>query len=641
MKLLLALALWFTACAHLAPRAHPHPLDPLSSAEYTRVFELVNAHFQADPALPHEGLRFPLLGLAEPPKQQVLAWREGQPLLRHGEAHVMHGASARSWVARIDLAQGRVVALRELAKGVQPAVAGSEFRDAHRLVRAYEPWRNALRARGLDPDQVYIDLWAPGHFELPADVPLSHGEHTRLMRAITFDGGPNPYDRPIEGLVLTLDLNAMKVVHLADTGMRPVSHDSGQADTLTALKPMHTRMPKGSDLVLEGRRVRWHQFTFVLGFHPRDGLVLYDVRHDGRPIAYRLALSEIYVPYGLADPAWSWRSAFDVGEYNAGRSAQSLDRGADVPEHALLLDEPVDMQRVVPRALGLYERDGGMLWTRSDPHSDRRDTRRARELVVTWNTVVGNYVYAFDWVFKLDGSVEVVTTLHGTTLNRGTSEAPEPSAPKIGKDAQGVYTAAPHHQHFLSFRLDLDVDGPDNTLMEMDVVPLPDARFKNAFDTTMLHFPREGARDVEPRSARHWHVESGHARNALGKPTSYALEPGAFALPYSAPDFAGLQRAGFASHQLWFTRQRDGELYAAGDFPYQGAQPDGVTAYSTPAEPLGPGDDLVLWYTTGFTHVARPEDHPVMPGESISFRLAPRGFFARNPGLDVQDQRRQ
>ncbi|HEX5656133.1 MAG TPA: hypothetical protein VFX59_03015 [Polyangiales bacterium] len=639
LKLLPALMLVLAACAHVRPR--PHPLEPLTSEEYARSFAIVSARFTSDPALPKRGLRFPLAALAEPPKAQMLAWREGVPFAREAELHVLHNESARAWVARIDLAQGKLSALRELAKGVQPAVAPSEYRDASKLVRAHEPWRQALRARGVDPEKVYLDLWAPGHFELPPDVQLSHGPHTRLMRAITFYRGDarNPYDRPIEGLVLTLDLNAMKVVHLLDTGTRPISTDRGEASATTQLKPLRTTQPKGSDITLEGHRVRWHHYSFVLGFHPRDGLVLHDVRYDDRPIAHRLSLSEIYVPYGLGDPAWAWRGAFDVGEYNAGSGAQSLDPDGDVPRHTILLDELVgsDGVRALPRVIGLYERDAGVLWTRSDPQSDKRDTRRARELVVTWNTVIGNYIYGFDWVFKLDGSLEVITTLNGTTLNRGTTEAPEPSAPKISKDARGVYTAAPHHQHFISFRLDLDVDGPDNGLMEMEVVPLNDPTYKNAFDTTMLHLTQEGARDVAPQTARHWHVESGHARNALGKPTSFALEPGGFALPYSTPDFAGLQRAGFATHQLWLTRYREGELYAAGDFPYQGAEPDGVTRYAD-QEPV---DDLVLWYTTGFTHVARPEDHPVMPGESISFRLIPRGFFTRNPALDVQDQRAQ
>ena len=40
------------------------------------------------------------------------------------------------------------------------------------------------------------------------------------------------------------------------------------------------------------------------------------------------------------------------------------------------------------------------------------------------------------------------------------------------------------------------------------------------------------------------------------------------------------------------------------------------------------------------THVTRPEDFPVMPSETIRFRLVPRGFFTRNPALPVADQGR-
>jgi primary-amine oxidase len=45
-----------------------------------------------------------------------------------------------------------------------------------------------------------------------------------------------------------------------------------------------------------------------------------------------------------------------------------------------------------------------------------------------------------------------------------------------------------------------------------------------------------------------------------------------------------------------------------------------------------------VWFTTGFTHVSRPEDYPVMPTETIGFTLAPRGFFNQNPALDAADQ---
>jgi primary-amine oxidase len=59
-----------------------------------------------------------------------------------------------------------------------------------------------------------------------------------------------------------------------------------------------------------------------------------------------------------------------------------------------------------------------------------------------------------------------------------------------------------------------------------------------------------------------------------------------------------------------------------------------LTRFVQPSEALR-GQDLVLWYTIGFTHLARPEDYPVMSTETIGFKLEPRGFFDHNPGLDV------
>ena len=43
---------------------------------------------------------------------------------------------------------------------------------------------------------------------------------------------------------------------------------------------------------------------------------------------------------------------------------------------------------------------------------------------------------------------------------------------------------------------------------------------------------------------------------------------------------------------------------------------------------------MVLWFTFGTNHVARPEDWPVMPVHPIGFKLLPAGFFVGNPSLD-------
>lgn len=118
--------------------------------------------------------------------------------------------------------------------------------------------------------------------------------------------------------------------------------------------------------------------------------------------------------------------------------------------------------------------------------------------------------------------------------------------------------------------------------------------------------------------------------NALLIPADFADDFGA---PYEAPAAPIRKRARFLDHHLWATAYRPGELYAAGDFPNQHPGGEGLAKWSD-GEPLA-GKDLVLWYVLGVTHVPRPEEWPVMPTAKVGFQLAPAGFFARNPSLDV------
>jgi primary-amine oxidase len=454
---------------------------------------------------------------------------------------------------------------------------------------------------------------------------------------------------------VTLDMNQRKVVHMTDTVVRPVSRESGNAPSRrTGLKPMKVSQPNGGGFDVQGRLVRWQNWQFYAVLHPREGIVLYDVRYDDhgrvRPIAYRMSLSEIYVPYGIADENWSWRSAFDVGEYNLGLYAQTLEPLRDVPEHAYFFDAvfgtdagPAEDNPTgtfeSDNTMAIYERDHGILWTRTDPSNAERETRGRRDLVVTWNAWIGNYIYGFDWIFGQDGSIEVKVVLTGATLNRGAGPEEEVGAPLVAIDETGARVAAPNHQHFFSFRLDLDIDGPENAVHESDVRPMPRAGFRNAFDAEHTPLPYEGFRDADPYKSRHWEVVSTTGENAVEHHTAYAIDSHGVTVPYSDPEYAPLARAAFASHAFWVTRFRDGELYAAGDFPNQGAAGEGLTSYVTPPEAIGgeAGEDVVVWHTIGHTHIPRPEDYPVMPAETIGFKLMPHGFFDRNPALDAQE----
>lgn len=65
------------------------------------------------------------------------------------------------------------------------------------------------------------------------------------------------------------------------------------------LKPLQIVQPEGPSFAVEdGNKVCWQKWRFRLGFNYREGVTVHDVRYDGRPLFYRLSVSEMTVPYG-------------------------------------------------------------------------------------------------------------------------------------------------------------------------------------------------------------------------------------------------------------------------------------------------------------------------------------------------------
>src|SRR5205807_245084 len=161
-----------------------------------------------------------------------------------------------------------------------------------------------------------------------------------------------------------------------------------------------------------------------------EGLVLHTVGYEDRSrlrsVIYRASVSEMAVPYGDPNAAWRWRSAFDVGEYGLGRLASPLEPGKDAPDNATFLDavfaDDFGKPYTLPRAIAIYERDGGILWKHFDIFTSRNDSRRARELVICFVAAIGNYDYVISWIFHQDGSLELDAGLSGILLAKGVEE---------------------------------------------------------------------------------------------------------------------------------------------------------------------------------------------------------------------------
>ena len=198
--------------------------------------------------------------------------------------------------------------------------------------------------------------------------------------------------------------------------------------------------------------------------------------------------------------------------------------------------------------------------------------------------------------------------------------------------------AAPSHQHFFNFRIDFDVDGTSNRMVEVDTMPMSHP-LRNAF-----HMHHNVARErAGSRRERTGHAlldgrEPHEARMSSVEPTAYMLKPGDTTVPYSSSNYVPLQRAAFAQHPLWVTRYKQEELYAAGNYPNQGEAGEGLRP--TRAHPRtsrtvisSPGS------RPGLHTTRRTEHYPVLRTHLIGFEFHPMGFFDTNPSLDAPVQR--
>jgi primary-amine oxidase len=620
-----------------------HPLEPLSASEIALAVSLLKDFGKVTATT-----RFVSVSLREPPKSFVHGYPKAGRPPRQAEASLFDNATNLAAEAVVDLDACKLVSWKTIA-GVQPTMTMDEQAECEQAVLADPAFKAALKAHiGIDDTSlVMVDIWSAGNYGSEEDRTM------RLARPLCFlrsDPTDNGYARPIEGIRPVVDLNAMRVIRIEEHGAWPLPPQAGNyaADRVpgfrTDLKPIDITQPEGPSFRVEGRVVHWQNWSFVVGFTAREGLVLQHLRYkDGdedRSILYRASLCEMVVPYGDPSPTQRRKNAFDVGEYGMGMCANSLQLGCDCLGHIHYFDADLCTSRGEPlkikNAICMHEEDFGILWKHTDRRlADKPEVRRSRRLVISSVSTVENYEYGFFWYLYQDGNIQLEVKLTGI-LSLGAFPAGE--KPIYGNlVAPQLY--APNHQHFFNVRLDFDLDGVANTVQRLDVVadpPGPDNPYQNAFRAvaTPLVTEKQARGNLSIEASRTWKIVNPSRKNAVGEPVGYRFMPGDNAVPYASSDAWWRKRAGFVNHHVWVTPYQEDVRFAAGDYPNQSSGGDGLPKWTEQDRPIE-NTDVVFWYTMGHTHIPRPEDYPVMPTAYIGFLLKPSGFFTQNPANDV------
>jgi primary-amine oxidase len=621
-----------------------HPLDPLDADEIRTAVDVLRrtGHIGV-------GWRIASVELREPAKDVVRGFAPGDPIVREATVVTWDRATGVTYKAVLSLTDGTVLSWTAF-EGHQANATNDEAADASDAVLAHPDVVAKLAGRGItDLSAVLVDSWTFGAHLIP--------EAYRGRRVAWCDlwlpdaTGGNPYAHLISGLKVIIDLNSMQVLEIEDTPGAPDAPVMaeyrpemvpGQVQR-DDLRPLEITQAEGTSFTLDGHGLSWQGWNLRIGFNYREGLVLHTLSFTEpstgrvRPVAYRMSLAEMIVPYRDPTVDHARRTAYDIGEWGLGFMTTSLELGCDCLGEITYLDavlhDTAGEPYTITNAICLHEEDNGVLWKHVDEHWGA-EVRRMRRMVISAHMTVANYEYLVYWRLYQDGNIECEIRATGIMVTTPF----EGEAPPYGTVVD-TRTYAPIHQHFIVARLDMEVDGPDNTVVATETVALPigpDNPHGLALvqRSTPLRTESEGKQDLDWASQRSWKITNPSSRNHVGAPVAYKLVPSSAIPPIIDPSSPVFQRAQVIGHTLWVTPFDRDERWPCGEWVNQSATDSGLPAWTAADRPIE-NTDVVLWYVGGIHHVPRVEDWPVMPADIISFWLKPFGFFDRNPTLDL------
>lgn len=585
--------------------------------------------------------RFSSVALHEPSKS---AFKAGD-FSREAEAVLVDRATGAAYEAIVDLDRSSISKWVELPVGTQPPIMLDEFAECEAAVALSPLVIEALAKRGItDMSLVCAEPWSIGYWG-------QDDGGKRIMRTLMYtrlEPNDNPYAHPLENFTVLVDLNKQEVIAIEDDDFLHVPqemnnyHPDFVGPARTDIKPIEITFPQGRNFSVEGNHIEWLDWSFDIGFTPREGVVLHQVgfKNNGevRPILHRASLTEMVVPYGAPGRSQQQKNAFDAGEYNFGYMTNSLELGCDclgdIEYFDAALVDSTGKPYMISNAICMHEEDGGLEWKHWDFRTNDAQTRRGRKLVISFVVTVANYEYAFYWTLHLDGTIKFEIVATGILSTAGITPG---ETTKYGQllNTDGLY--APIHDHIFSARLDWALDGENNSVYEIDTVAeeTDDSMISPFYATrTLLETEKAAARLPNALTHRSWVVTSESRTNKVGEPTAYRIMPTDPVLMKKNPNSWVTKRAQFATKTLWVSKYEEGERFPAGEYPNQGSSPEGLPRYVEADESIV-NQDIVMWHSFGLSHVARIEDWPVMPRQVCGFFIEPFGFFDQNPTLNL------
>ncbi|CAI8604701.1 unnamed protein product [Vicia faba] len=578
---------------------HPHPLDPLTPSELNLVRTIILKAYQT--STKHINLTFQYVGLHEPDKPVIHSWLSSKtktlpPPPR--QAFVIARFQKQSLEITLDFPTRSIIST-EIYKGHgYPMLTFDEQAVASQLPFTYEPFKHSLKKRGLNISHVLCSTFTIGWFG------EENTKRTLKIKCYYINGSANLYMRPLEGVSAVVDLDEMKIVAYSDKHVIPVPKDEGTEYRVSKMKPPFGPKLKGISVIqhdghgftIQDHSVSWANWVFHLGFDIQAGpKSLFHTKTQRRNDAY----------YSGSDGT------------------------------------PVK----ISNAFCIFEKYAGdIMWRHTEigiPNEVINEVRSDVSLVVRAVSTVGNYDYVIDWEFKPSGSIKLTVGLTGILEVKAATYT---NTDQIKEDIYGTLiadnTIGVYHDHFLTYYLDLDIDGEANSFVKanLETVRVKDQKTPRKSYWTVVKETAKTESDARVNiglKPSELVVVNPNKKTKLGNTIGYRLVPGSVVHPLMVSDDYPQIRGAFTNYNVWVTPFNKSEKWAGGLYVDHSRGDDTLAVWSLRDREIE-NKDIVLWYTMGFHHVPSQEDFPVMPTLSGGFELRPTNFFESNPVLKTK-----
>ncbi|KAM4691289.1 amine oxidase [copper-containing] 3-like [Rhinophrynus dorsalis] len=404
--------------------------------------------------------------------------------------------------------------------------------------------------------------------------------------------------------------------------------------------------PQGPRYSVKNNQVLFQHWSVAFGVNANTGLRLYDIRFRGERIVYELSIQEAISVYGSNAPAGMVTRYMD-GYFGIGRFLYQLVRGTDCPYFATYVDTYylLDSDSYVRNkdSICIFELNSGLPLRRhaSGLGSFYYGGLTSTVLVIRSIATLGNYDYVFDFIFYQNGAIETKVHATGYISSSFFMEGGTNYGNRVGSHTLGTI-----HNHFINYKVDLDVAGTNNSVvahdMEFETVKVPWSSEgqlqRTKLTRKVLENENQAAFEVHSSMPRYIQFAS-DKKNNWDHERSYRIQMISFAGDFLQESSSVHDSMSWAKYKLAITKLKDEEPKSSCIYNQNDPWTPTVKFSNFINNESIQKEDLVAWITAGFLHIPHAEDIPntVTAGNSVGFFLRPYNYFNEDPSIHSQD----